>query len=93
MPDLHAFGVWLLSILLYIPQKIIELLTDALLSLIDTIFAFCTICDFSGLGSGFAALPSGALFVLGWFKVGTGLTLIVSAYIVRFLIRRLPFVG
>ena len=93
MPNLHAFGDWLLAILLYIPQKIIEFLTDAVLSGIDAIFAACSVCDFSSLGSNLAALPVATLFILGWFKIGTGLTIITSAYLVRFLIRRLPFIG
>lgn len=93
MPDLHAFGEWLLSLLLYIPQKIYELITDVVVGLIDSIFALCSACDFSTLGSNLAALPVATLFILGWFKIGTGLTIITSAYTVRFLIRRLPFFG
>lgn len=93
MPDLHAFGTWLLGILLYVPQKIIEFLTDALMTGIDAIFAACSVCDFSQLGTNMAALPIATLFMLSWFKIGTGLTIITSAYVVRFLIRRLPFIG
>jgi hypothetical protein len=89
MPDLHAFGEWLLSILLYVPQKIVEFLTDWLVSAIDTVMIF----DFSGLGSNLAALPMATLFILGWFRIGTGLTIIAAAYGVRFLIRRIPFIG
>ena len=89
MPDLHAFGAWLLSILLYVPQKIFEFLSDWLVSAIDTVM----ILDFSQLGSNLAALPLATLFILGWFKIGTGLTIIAAAYGVRFLIRRIPFIG
>jgi hypothetical protein len=89
MPDLHAFGAWLLSILLYVPQKIFESLSDWLVSAIDTVMIF----DFSQLGSNLAALPLATLFILGWFKIGTGLTIIAAAYGVRFLIRRIPFIG
>lgn len=93
MPDLHAFGAWLLGILLYIPQKVFEYLTDGLITGIDAIFAACTVCDFSNLGSNLAALPLATLFILGWFKIGTGLTFIFAAYGMRFLIRRIPFIG
>jgi hypothetical protein len=93
MPNLHDFGAWLLGILLYIPQKIFEYLTDALISGIDSIFAVCSVCDFSTLPSNLAALPVATLFILGWFKIGTGLTIISASYVVRFLIRRIPLIG
>lgn len=93
MPNLHAFGDWLLTALLYVPRVVFSLLVDGLNAAIDAIFLACTVCDFAALGSNFAALPVATLFIMGWFKVGTGLTMISSAYGVRFLIRRLPFIG
>ncbi len=88
---LSGHGCW--GILLYIPQKVFEYLTDGLNSGIDAIFAACSVCDFSQLGSNLAALPLATLLILGWFKIGTGLTIIAAAYGVRFLIRRIPFIG
>lgn len=93
MPDLTDFADWLLAILLYIPQKLIEFVTDALMAGIDALFSACTVCDFSSLNANLAALPLATLFILGWFKIGTGLTIISAAYGVRFLIRRLPIIG
>jgi len=93
MPNLHAFGDWLLTALLYVPRAIFSLIVDALNAAIDAIFLACSVCDFASLGANFAALPVATLFIMGWFKVGTGLTIISAAYGVRFLIRRLPFIG
>lgn len=93
MPDFNAIMEWLLSAMLYVPQKIYELITDVLVSISGAIFDACTVCDFSTLNANLAALPAGVLFILSWFKIGTGLTIITGCYTVRFLIRRLPFIG
>jgi len=93
MPDLAAFGNWILTALLYVPQKIYEMLTDSLIVMFNGIFAVCTVCDFSNLNSNLAALPVGVLFILSWFKVGSCLTILSGSYLVRFLIRRIPFIG
>ncbi|CAK0748109.1 hypothetical protein CCP3SC1AL1_1590004 [Gammaproteobacteria bacterium] len=57
-----------LSALLYVPQKIYEMLTDSLITLFNAIFTACTFCDFN-LNSNLAALPVGVLFILSWFKI------------------------
>lgn len=93
MPDFNAITAWLLSVLLYIPQKLYEMITDVLITTITAIFNACTVCDFSSLNANLAALPVAVLFILSWFKIGTGLTIIVSCYMVRFFIRRLPVIG
>ena len=93
MPDLNAFGTWLLSVILYVPQKMYEYLTDSLIGLIDSAFALCTTCSVSGLNTALAAIPSALMFILSWFHPMQGLTIIFSAYTIRFLIRRLPFIG
>lgn len=41
----------------------------------------------------FNNIPSGALYFLSLFKVATGLKIVLSAYIVRFIIRRIPLIG
>lgn len=41
----------------------------------------------------FDSLPSEALFFLSAFKIDVGLQMILSAYVTRFMIRRIPFVG
>jgi len=93
MPDLAGFGDWLLTALLYVPRKIYELFTDSAIELINAAFALCSSCDASGVNTALAAMPQAVMFILSWFKLGSGLTIIVSAYTVRFLIRRIPGVG
>ncbi|WP_428086487.1 DUF2523 family protein [Candidatus Thioglobus sp.] len=41
----------------------------------------------------FSALPSSVLFFIDFFEIPQGLNIVISAYILRFLIRRLHFVS
>ncbi|QLB14723.1 hypothetical protein A6B39_04280 [Mannheimia granulomatis] len=41
----------------------------------------------------FDGIPSEALFFLSAFKIDSGVQMILSAYLTRFMIRRIPFVG
>jgi hypothetical protein len=45
------------------------------------------------LSNAFAGLPAGIWFFLDFFNLGFGLPLLISAWITRFLIRRLPVIG
>ena len=47
----------------------------------------------TGLSNSFSGLPSGVWWVLDAFSLGYGIPLILSAFIARFLIRRLPVIG
>ena len=47
----------------------------------------------SSLTSAWAALTAGEWFFLDFFRLDVGVPLVVSAYIARFLIRRIPFIG
>lgn len=51
---------------------------------------------FIGVGSlsnAFADLSGGVWFFLDFFQLGFGIPLLISAWITRFLIRRLPIIG
>jgi hypothetical protein len=39
------------------------------------------------------SIPSGVIFMLEPFALQSGITIMVSAYIARFLVRRLPIIG
>ncbi|WGE47311.1 DUF2523 family protein [Actinobacillus equuli] len=41
----------------------------------------------------FDSIPSEALFFLSAFKIDVGIQMILSAYMTRFMVRRIPFVG
>jgi hypothetical protein len=45
------------------------------------------------IGNGLSLIDSGVWFFLRFFRIDYGLQIIVSAYVSRFLIRRIPFVG
>ena len=40
-----------------------------------------------------SAIPPGAVFFLSAFKVPQGVAIIVTAYVLRFVIRRIPIIG
>lgn len=46
-----------------------------------------------GLSTAFGAVGPGVWFFLDFFQLGYGLPLLISAWVSRFLIRRLPFIG
>lgn len=41
----------------------------------------------------FNLLPDSAWFFINYFKIPTGITLVLSALLTRFLIRRIPIIG
>ncbi|MDR2092855.1 MAG: DUF2523 domain-containing protein [Azoarcus sp.] len=45
------------------------------------------------LSNAFSGIDSGVWFVLRFFRLDFGVPLIISAYVSRFLIRRLPVIG
>lgn len=45
------------------------------------------------LSSAFSSLPSGVWYFLDYFQVSFGLPLLISAWVSRFLIRRMPVIG
>ncbi len=47
----------------------------------------------TSLTSAFSSLDAGTWFWLDFLSLGYGLPLVISAYIARFLIRRLPVIG
>lgn len=47
----------------------------------------------ANLSSSFASLPSDIAYFLTPFHIDRGLELVISAYITRFIIRRIPLMG
>lgn len=90
MGILHRFAEWLQQLFLYVPRKVFEWLTDGIGSLIDGITLPAWWSSASGYLTG---ISSDVLWMLSWFEFGTGVGILVSAYGIRFLIRRLPIVG
>jgi len=79
---------FLLELLLWIPRKIYQLLLEGMLALFNWIPVPAWAEDLN-----LDWVPSGMAYFLEPFNVAWGLTCITSAYLIRFLIRRLPVVG
>ncbi len=47
----------------------------------------------TGLSSSFSSIPAGVWFFLDFFALDVGLPLLLTAYVSRFLIRRIPLIG
>ena len=82
--------VWLKDVLLWIPRKLTELVLDGLAALIEAIPVPTWLANAGNYLSGID--PTIAFFLQG-FRFAEGLTIIFAAYILRFLIRRIPLIG
>lgn len=81
---------WLKDLLLWLPRKMWQLFTDGLATIIEAI----PVPDFmENLGNLFAAIPSGVAYFLAPMHLGAGVTIVLSAYVIRFVIRRIPLIG
>ena len=87
MSDLMGF---LKDLLLWVPLKLWELLLDGLAALLEAlpVPGFVQQAD-----SAFSAISGNVLFFAQKFAVGEGISMILAAYVLRFIIRRLPVVG
>lgn len=75
--ELQAFGVWI---------------WDSILSGIASTFEAIPVPDFLN-SVGTHVIPSGVAWAAEAFQLDIGLTVIVSAYIARFILRRIPVIG
>lgn len=81
---------WFLELVDWIPKTIFSELMGALASVLEAIPA----PDFvTNAGSFFAGIPSGIVYFFDFFAVAEGLAMIISALIIRFVLRRIPFIG
>jgi len=81
---------FLKDVLLYVPQKIFSFIVDGLILIIGSIPAPPGITQaLSALGT----LAPHIGYLSNLFALPQGITLIFSAYAIRFLIRRIPVIG
>ncbi len=76
---LSDFAVWLIDVVL-----------NAAMTLLEAIPApdfFANVATYAG------QIPSDVLFWVDPLEIPTGLSIIMSAYILRFIIKRIPFIG
>jgi hypothetical protein len=80
----------LTEMFLYIPRKVFSWLMDGLASILESIPVPSWL---SGLDSSSLSIPGEVMYWLAPFQLEFGVSAIVGAYMVRFIIRRIPFIG
>ena len=68
---------------------ILDSILDVFFGVLDAIPVPSFVADLSG----YASQLGGATYWLDVLNIGTGITMVFSAYIIRFSIRRIPFIG
>jgi hypothetical protein len=87
---LQQLAQWLQDLLIGFPLYILGLLLTGLEALIA---AIPVPSFFSSAAGWVAAIPAFPAFLLQGLQIASGLVIVLSAYVIRFLIRRLPFIG
>lgn len=80
---------WLIDWLFALPKFAFAELLDGVLAVLTAIIP----ADLADRVAVVGDLPGYMLYFLAPFQVGSGLSIILGAYAIRFVIRRLPFVG
>lgn len=87
---LQALFAWLAAFLVDLPLYILSLFLTGLATFINDIPAPGF---FSSAAGYISSLPPLVSFLMSSFQIGAGITIIVTAFTIRFLIRRIPFIG
>lgn len=81
---------FLLDLVLYIPRKVWQWLTEAIVTVLEAI----PVPDWlANAQVSMSNIPSGVLWFASLIELSTGVAIIISAYVIRFLIRRIPIIG
>lgn len=81
---------WVVDFFQWIMVKAAVLIFDAIIAVLSAI----PVPDWlTGISGNIGSLSSGVLYFVAPFEFGTGMAWVISAYLLRFLIRRLPVVG
>jgi hypothetical protein len=87
---MQQFVDWLFELLQWLPKKIFSAVFDGLAKLLEMI----PVPDFiTSAGSFFGGIDPGIAYVLNFLAVNEGLAMIISALILRFVLRRIPLIG
>lgn len=81
---------WLLEALLWIPRKIWAEILEGLAAVFNAIPVPQFVTD---MGPAFQSIASGTMYFLDVFQFDYGLTVLLSAYLLRFGLRRIPLIG
>ena len=81
---------WLKDFFVWLAQWVWDTILDGLLEVLQAI----PVPDFVNQANGaFASISGNILFFANKFALGEGITMILAAYGIRFLIRRIPIIG
>jgi len=87
---LTAFLEWLVDLLLWVPLRLWDLLLTGMEAVLNAI----PVPGFVDTASAsLASIPSSVVYFAQALSLGPGLTMIMTAYAIRFVIRRLPVIG
>lgn len=86
----EKFAQWLMDLLLFIPRQVFQWFTDVLAGAVEAI----PVPDFmtSG-GSMFMSIAPEVWFFASMGQFDVGVPMVVGAYVARFALRRIPFIG
>lgn len=94
---LIKFLGWLQEMLTDLIVTMLDAIQTALFIVLDSILGLCPTCTpsaaMAAIEVAISGVPASLLWFLGWFQLDYALGLIGGAYLVRFLIRRLPVIG
>tara|TARA_B100000530_G_C15933271_1_gene477902 strand:- start:1268 stop:1561 length:294 start_codon:yes stop_codon:yes gene_type:complete len=93
---LQSFGTWFLQHVLrvaVIKFAVFTVITILLAGLASYIFNSLVNIDLEAFRNMLGSLPPGLLYFLSVFQVHVGIPLMLAAFVARFAIRRIPFIG
>jgi hypothetical protein len=90
MHYIQTILTWLLSFVDWIFSELFQLICAAAITIIAAIPLPAWV---AGAGTSVSGLPAGVLYLAQAFDLGNGLIIMFSAWGLRFLIRRIPFIG
>jgi len=89
---LDRFFDFVVSYVKELPIVLLDKFLSAVSVVINEIFSLFPL-DFISVFNDFSSVASTLGYFMSPFKIGTGLGFILSAYVIRFLIRRIPIIG
>lgn len=81
---------WMIDFILGFPEYLFSLVVDAAIAF----FKWLPVPSFfNAAASAFSNVPPEVVFFAQAFRIGEGVTLVLGAYLLRFIIRRIPIIG
>lgn len=81
---------WLLQFVTWCAIELFKIILVALAAILN---AIPVPTWFSGASGAIASIPPGVLYFTSTLHIGTGVGIMVAAYTIRFIIRRIPIIG